>query len=99
MICVKIYWNTDVDGRPVPEDTPLEDGPISYYGPFDSMTDAISWMENDYPEDDEDVMEMVADDFYLPWHVERNVISPDSIFGDIPDEDIRDDDDEPTLLS
>ena len=87
MICVKIYWNTDENGEVVPDDVDLEDGPISYYGPFDDISQAISWMENDYPDEDSDVYEMIADDFDLGRDVYIN--KPDSIFGDIPDEDIR----------
>lgn len=91
MILVKIYWNTDADGEPVPDGTPLEDGPLSYFGPFDTIVQAISWMENDYPDGDTDVHDMVADDFDIPVEVVPYINKPDSIFGDIPDEDIRDD--------
>lgn len=91
---VKTYYNTEADGRPVPEDTPLEEMPITFHGPFDSITAAISWMENDYPEGDTDVFDQVADDFDVPaeW-----LNDPQSIYGDIPDEDIRDDGDEPPM--
>lgn len=93
MICVKIYWNTDADGIDVPDDVDLEDGPISYYGPFTSMSRAVSWMNNDFPEDDEDVHEMVAGEFDLEKGVYIN--TPESIFGDVPDVDIRDYEDVP----
>lgn len=94
MIAVKIYWNTDADGEPVPNDIDLEDGPISYYGPFEDITRAVSWMENDYPDGDMDVYDMVADEFDLPEGTPVN--EPNSIFGDQPDEDVRDDvEDEP----
>lgn len=88
MIAVKTYYNTQANGERVPEDCPLEDMPITYHGPFDSMTAAVSWMENDYPDDDTDLYEQIADDFDIPraW-----LNSPASIHGDIPDEDIRPD--------
>lgn len=89
MICVKIYWATEADGTPVPDSVPLEDGPLSYFGPFEDIAAAISWMENDYPDSDTDVYGMVADDFRLEEDVHIN--DPQSIFGDHPDEDIRDD--------
>lgn len=92
MFAVKTYYNTEADGTPVEENRPLEDRPITYHGPFDSITDAISWMENDYPDGDTDVTEQIADDFDIPveW-----LNSPESIHGDIPDEDIRTDGDTP----
>lgn len=89
---VKIYWNTDADGHWV-DVRSLDDQPFSIYGPFDSITDAVSWMENDYPDDDTDVYSMVADDFDIPAHW---VISDPRMFQDglntdpeHPDEDIR----------
>lgn len=92
MIAVKIYWNTHPDGEPVNYegvDWDAIEAPVSIYGPFETIEQAISWMENDYPQDDTDVHDMVADDFDIPqdWYVN----APASIFGDIPDEDIRDD--------
>lgn len=89
MILVKAYWNTEADGTPVPENTPDEDRPISYYGPFDSIEDAESWMNYDYPDGDTDLYEMEADDYAIPANEVQYVNSPDSIQGDIPDEDIR----------
>lgn len=87
-ICVKTYYNTEADGTPVPEDVPVEEMPITYHGPFDTITEAISWMENDYPDGDTDVYEQIADDFDLDPEVFINL--PNSIHGDIPDEDITD---------
>lgn len=87
MILVKTYYNTDADGRVVPEGVPMEDMPITYHGPFDTLDDAVSWMENEWPEDDTDVYEQFADDFDLPRGTPVN--DPESIHGDIPDEDIR----------
>lgn len=95
-ILVKAYFNTDSNGVWVYDDVDdIEDLPICYFGPFDSISDAVSWMENDYPDDDEDLYEMVADDFDFGSEVYVN--DPSSIFGDIPDEDIRDDDDAPAV--
>lgn len=88
MILVKTYYNTDAEGNLVPEHIPLEEMPITYHGPFDSMSDAVSWMENDWPDNDTDVHEQIADDFDLPNGTPIN--APGSIHGDIPDEDIRD---------
>lgn len=92
MFAVKTYYNTEADGSLVEESRALEDRPITYHGPFDSMTQAISWMDNDWPDGDTDVVEQVADDFDIPseW-----LNDPASIFGDIPDEDIRTDGDTP----
>ena len=89
MIAVKIYWNIDIGGKKVDVeavDWNTIDAPVSIYGPFETMSDAISWMENDYPEGDTEVYDMIADDFEIPrgWTVNH----PDSIRPDIPDEDI-----------
>lgn len=91
MILVKIYWNTEANGEPVPDDVGLDDMPLSLYGPFDTIDEAIDWMNNDYPDDDTDVHDMVADDYNVMRMDLQYVNSPDSIFGDHPDEDIRDD--------
>lgn len=88
MILVKTYYNTEADGRRVPEDVPMEEMPITYHGPFDSISDAVDWMENEYPDDDTDVYEQIADDFDIPEDADY-INDPDSIRGDIPDEDIR----------
>lgn len=90
MILVKIYWNTEADGSPVPEDIDIEDGPLSYYGPFSSVTEAEYWMEDEYPDGDTDVRDMVAGDFHL--HEDVYINPPNVIHGGIPDEDIRFDD-------
>lgn len=87
MICVKIYFNTDAENKWVyTEDTEIEDLPICFFGPFESLDRAISWMENDYPDGDTDVYDMVADEFDIPkeW-----LNDPATVNGDIPDEDIR----------
>lgn len=77
MILVKAYWNTEADGTPVAEDVDLEDGPISYFGPFDTLEAATSWMNDDYPDGDTDVHDMIADEFDLPEGTFIN--APDSI--------------------
>lgn len=89
MILVKAYFNTEADGTLVPEDLDLEDGPLCYYGPFPSLDEAISWMENDWPDDFTDTRDVVAGEFQLERDVWIN--PPSTITGDIPDEDIRDD--------
>lgn len=100
MILVRALWNTEADGTPVPDDIADEDRPMSYYGPFDDISEAVSWMENDYPDDDTDLYEMDADDFEIPVEQVQYVNAPDSIFGDIPDDDIRDEDeDQPTKVT
>lgn len=93
MFAVKTYYNTEADGSLVEETRAMEDRPITYHGPFDSMTQAISWMDNVWPDGDTDVVEQVADDF--PEEEIEHLNSPESIFGDIPDEDIRTEDDTP----
>lgn len=86
---VKTIYNTEADGSPVPDDVPEDEMPCTYHGPFDSLTEAISWMENDYPDGDTDVYEQYADDY--PDKVFNGYLNdPRSIFGDIPDDDIRD---------
>lgn len=92
MILVKIYWNDDEKGEFTAETTNGE-VPCSYYGPFRDIVTAISWMENDYPQDDPDVLDWIADEFEIPYHLLERINTPDSIHGDIPDEDIRTDDD------
>lgn len=96
MIAVKIYWNTHSDGPEVnleAVDWNTIDSPVSLYGPFESITQAISWMENDYPDGDTDVHDMVADDFDVPkhWFVNDPARFRDGSFVDPehPDEDIR----------
>lgn len=89
MIAVRIHWHTYADGSPVPHETAMADRPHSFYGPFRDITAAISWIENDYPDGDEDVYEIVADDFDIPPHAAW-LNAPESIFGDDPDEDVRD---------
>lgn len=90
MILVKAYFNTDEHGAYVFDGVDdIEDLPICYYGPFDSISRAISWMENDYPDGDEDLHDMIADDFSFPEGQVPFINTPDSIFGDLPEEDIR----------
>lgn len=89
-ICVKTYYNTDENNDPVPDDVQLEDMPITYVGPFETMAEAIDWMNNVYPDGDEDVYEQVADDYDLPEGTYIN--HPDSLFGGTPEEDIRPED-------
>lgn len=103
MILVKVFYNTEADNTPVPEDVPMDELPVSFFGPFDSMVEAVSWLENDYP-DDEDVYDIIADDFDLEVEFgvgEEPVINdPKSLFGDIPDEHlVDDDDDQPTKFT
>lgn len=86
-ILVKTYYSTDENGKPVPSDVPLEEMPITYHGPFDSISDAIGWMENEWPDGDTDVYDQAAGDYRLPRGTPIN--SPESIRGDIPDDDIR----------
>lgn len=89
MILVRALWNTEADGTPVPDDITDENRPTSYYGPFDTIDDAVSWMENDYPDGDTDLYEMEADDYEIPVEQVQYVNAPNSVLGDIPDEDTR----------
>lgn len=87
---VETIYNTEADGSPVPEDVPEDEMPRTFHGPFDTLEEAISWMENDYPDGDTDVYEQYANDY--PDEVFNGYLNdPKSIFGDIPDDDIRDD--------
>lgn len=90
MYLVKTYYNTEADGTPVEEDRALEERPITYHGPFDDITQAISFIENDWPDGDTDITEQIADDFDLPEGTYIN--TPESIHGDVPDVDIRTED-------
>jgi hypothetical protein len=83
---VKTYYNTDENGDPVPDEVAMEDMPITYHGPFDDLTAAISWMENDYPDGDTDVYEQIADDFDIPADADY-INTPESIHGDNPDQE------------
>lgn len=89
---VKTIYCTNADGSPYEGDLDEDLMPTTYHGPFDDLSQAISWMENDYPDDDTDVYEQYAADYDIPddW-----LNDPASIFGDIPDEDIRPEVDEP----
>ena len=86
MILVKTYYDKDPDGISIPMNVALEKLPISYHGPFDTISDAVDWMENDWPEGDE-FYSQIADDFDLPEGTAIN--APSSVHGDIPDEDMR----------
>lgn len=99
MIAVKVYWNTYPDGTAVNTeavDWNTIDAPVSVYGPFESITDAVSWMDNDYPDNDTDTHDLIADLFDIPEHWDVN--SPDlfrdgsSVDPEHPDVDIRTDD-------
>lgn len=93
MIAVKIYFNTDENNFWVDENTKLENWPMCVYGPFDDIQAAIDWMENDYPDGDTDVHDMIADDFDIPegWHVNSPDAFKDGSAADPvnPDVDIR----------
>lgn len=74
MIAVKVYWNTHPDGTEVNFETVDWDdiqAPISIYGPFDTIEEAVDWMTDGYPDGDTDVHDMTADDYDIPsdWHV------------------------------
>lgn len=67
MIIVKAFFNTDTEGRRVDtESLALDDLPQCWYGPFDDISEAVSFMENDYPDGDTDLYEMIANDFEVP---------------------------------
>jgi hypothetical protein len=73
MIAVKIYWNTHPSGAAVNFETVDWDdieAPMSIYGPFETIEDAVEWM-NDYPDGDDDLHDMTADDYDIPadWYV------------------------------
>lgn len=87
---VETIYNTEADGTPVPEDVDEDDMPRTFHGPFDTLEAAVSWIENDYPDGDTDVYEQYADDY--PDEVFNGFLNdPKSIFGDLPDEDVRPD--------
>lgn len=67
MIAVCIIWSTDADGEPIDiVGIDFDDLPRSYYGPFNSMSAAISWMDNDYPDGVSGVYDMQADVYDIP---------------------------------
>ena len=89
-ILVRIFYNTDAEGVWIDADSLAEeDLPTTYHGPFDTIHDAISWMENDYPDGDTDVYDMVADDFDIPADADY-INDPANIY-EGRDEDIRTD--------
>lgn len=55
-----VEFNSEADGSPVPEDA--EKYPVCLFGPFEDQEAAVSWMENDYPDDDTDVHDIWADE-------------------------------------
>lgn len=76
MIVVTVYYNTDADGRPVPENVSLEDGPQCIFGPFDSMEEAVEWMNYGYPDGDTEVEEILAHERDDVWGEGVYVNSP-----------------------
>jgi hypothetical protein len=90
MIVVAVYYSTEADGSPVPEDVPMDELPLCYFGPFADKDLAEDWMHNEYPDNDRDVYEILVVD--IPDDTDPYVINdPDKLFGEFPDEDIRDD--------
>lgn len=74
MIVARIWWNTDAEGNWVEQGDLEPDGfdtPQTIYGPFESITKAVDWMTHDYPDDDMDVYDLIAEDFDVPpdWYV------------------------------
>lgn len=63
MILVKTYFNTDHENNLVPDDTPLEEMSITYHGPFESMSAAAIFMNDEWPDGDTDIHEQIADEF------------------------------------
>lgn len=74
MIAVKVMYNTEPDGSEVDVlNTDWDDikAPQSIYGPFDSIEDAVIWMNELYPDSDMDVYDMEAGEYDIPddWYV------------------------------
>lgn len=63
VIAVKTLFNTDWDGTPVPDDVAEDDLPTTYHGPFDTIEEAIFWLEEIYPDGDTDVYDQDAGEF------------------------------------
>lgn len=90
MILVKVFFNTDHEGNWINSNiVELDDMPQCWYGPFDDISEAISFMENDYPEDDTDVLDIIADDFEVPADAVIN--DPVEFRKQFEEEDVRDD--------
>lgn len=77
---VKTIFNNDDNGR-LPADTPEEDLPHVFHGPFETKEDAINWIDYVYPQDEMDVEEQyvvpensVPDDYLIN--------DPESLFDD-----------------
>jgi len=65
-----------------------DNGDEAVYGPFENVSRADSWIENELPDDG--VVDAVWG--YVPNDMTMN--DPSTVNGDIPDEDIRDDTEE-----
>lgn len=77
VFAVKTIFNTDENNMPVPDDVPEDKMPTVYHGPFDTLEDAKYWMENVYPDDDEDVYEQ----YYGRFKVKRSWLNdPESLY-------------------
>ena len=87
MILVKTLYNTEADGTPVADGVDEEDMPTTYHGPFESDEAAEAWL-SEWP-DDQDVYEQYINDYDLPRGTIIN--TPESLFGGLPDEDVRED--------
>lgn len=80
---VQTLYNTDEEGNRIPDDVPEEELPTTYAGPFKSQEEAEYWMNNVYPDGDEDVYDQFAGEFEVE---EAWLNDPASLF----DTDIRD---------
>lgn len=60
---VEIVYNTDPQGKRVAED---DDSNRTLHGPFPSAEAAQKWMDEDYPDGDMDVRDMIASPLNVP---------------------------------
>lgn len=91
MIVVRVYWNVDADGNPIDAemmDWSAEHAPVSYYGPFKTERLAVAWMEGDYQQNESEIYDMAVVEVDKR---DRPILNrPESIYGYVPDRDIRD---------
>lgn len=88
MIGVVVEWNTDSDNkwvdevdRPVMHDDSSLTYPLSVYGPFATMEDAMTWMTDALP-DNMDVLDMYSlnHDFPKSWPIANPSDYPDGYY-------------------
>lgn len=77
-IAVCTWYNNEADGSPVADDLQFDDPayPKTYHGPFETIEEAVDWMNDVWPDGDTDVAEQEV----AEYEVEPEWLnSPDSL--------------------